>query len=142
MIRRPPRSTRTDTLFPYTTLFRSHQRGHVTHRADIDLAARQERHRARKIDGEAALHAAEDHAFDALLGFKLLFKRVPCGFAAGAVARQHSLALRLLPAIHETFDFVAHRKLGPPAGRAEFPNGPPALPHEGDNTPSARIFHF
>src|SRR3546814_17593439 len=34
MIRRPPRSTRTDTLFPYTTLFRSTpnrrgaQRGH------------------------------------------------------------------------------------------------------------------
>src|SRR3546814_16279078 len=35
MIRRPPRSTRTDTLFPYTTLFRSDpreyrdDRGHV-----------------------------------------------------------------------------------------------------------------
>src|SRR3546814_7620255 len=29
MIRRPPRSTRTDTLFPYTTLFRSpRQPGH------------------------------------------------------------------------------------------------------------------
>src|SRR3546814_6484719 len=27
MIRRPPRSTRTDTLFPYTTLFRSHRVG-------------------------------------------------------------------------------------------------------------------
>src|SRR3546814_4120411 len=27
MIRRPPRSTRTDTLFPYTTLFRSQGRG-------------------------------------------------------------------------------------------------------------------
>src|SRR3546814_6013686 len=26
MIRRPPRSTRTDTLFPYTTLFRSDKR--------------------------------------------------------------------------------------------------------------------
>src|SRR3546814_12460250 len=26
MIRRPPRSTRTDTLFPYTTLFRSRLR--------------------------------------------------------------------------------------------------------------------
>src|SRR3546814_6384837 len=26
MIRRPPRSTRTDTLFPYTTLFRSPRR--------------------------------------------------------------------------------------------------------------------
>src|SRR3546814_10757828 len=25
MIRRPPRATRTDTLFPYTTLFRSHR---------------------------------------------------------------------------------------------------------------------
>src|SRR3546814_16639190 len=25
MLRRPPRATRTDTLFPYTTLFRSHQ---------------------------------------------------------------------------------------------------------------------
>src|SRR3546814_6840503 len=28
MIRRPPRSTRTDTLFPYTSLFRSHDRCH------------------------------------------------------------------------------------------------------------------
>src|SRR3546814_5514451 len=36
MIRRPPRSTRTDTLFPYTTLFRSrdHQRRLVQHRLD------------------------------------------------------------------------------------------------------------
>src|SRR3546814_8324920 len=29
MIRRPPRSTRTDTLFPYTTLFRSPRRKRV-----------------------------------------------------------------------------------------------------------------
>src|SRR3546814_14972479 len=28
MIRRPPRSTRTDTLFPYTTLFRSPEHEH------------------------------------------------------------------------------------------------------------------
>src|SRR3546814_5087409 len=28
MIRRPPTSTRTDTLFPYTTLFRSYRPGH------------------------------------------------------------------------------------------------------------------
>src|SRR3546814_3902033 len=27
MLRRPPRSTRTDTLFPYTTLFRSYMQG-------------------------------------------------------------------------------------------------------------------
>src|SRR3546814_3590559 len=31
MIRRPPRSTRTDTLFPYTTLFRSIARACVQH---------------------------------------------------------------------------------------------------------------
>src|SRR3546814_13493437 len=30
MIRRPPRSTRTDTLFPYTTLFRSYYRVRLT----------------------------------------------------------------------------------------------------------------
>src|SRR3546814_19717402 len=29
MIRRPPRSTRTDTLFPYTTLFRSRDIEHL-----------------------------------------------------------------------------------------------------------------
>src|SRR3546814_18136290 len=29
MIRRPPRSTRTDTLFPYTTLFRSFGAGNL-----------------------------------------------------------------------------------------------------------------
>src|SRR3546814_14566499 len=29
MIRRPPRATRTDTLFPYTTLFRSHVHGQM-----------------------------------------------------------------------------------------------------------------
>src|SRR3546814_2598868 len=43
MIRRPPRSTRTDTLFPYTTLFRSvlrrlAQRG-GTDDADLELNA-------------------------------------------------------------------------------------------------------
>src|SRR3546814_6741516 len=39
MIRRPPRSTRTDTLFPYTTLFRSVVRSlHETVRRD-DLGA-------------------------------------------------------------------------------------------------------
>src|SRR3546814_1896795 len=35
MIRRPPRSTRTDTLFPYTTLFRSN----VTCLADVLIAS-------------------------------------------------------------------------------------------------------
>src|SRR3546814_19585043 len=33
MIRRPPRSTRTDTLFPYTTLFRSHALANLDRKA-------------------------------------------------------------------------------------------------------------
>src|SRR3546814_17757613 len=37
MIRRPPRSTRTDTLFPYTTLFRSFLGGAVD---TVDIIAR------------------------------------------------------------------------------------------------------
>src|SRR3546814_3671804 len=44
MIRRPPRSTRTDTLFPYTTLFRSLlgrtvDAAHDRHRREDALAA-------------------------------------------------------------------------------------------------------
>src|SRR3546814_3688708 len=39
MIRRPPRSTRTDTLFPYTTLFRSSISGKDGHYGQI-LASR------------------------------------------------------------------------------------------------------
>src|SRR3546814_1003280 len=36
MIRRPPRSTRTDTLFPYTTLFRSGVRCTIPERCGVD----------------------------------------------------------------------------------------------------------
>src|SRR3546814_6323385 len=41
MIRRPPRSTRTDTLFPYTTLFRSDCRLRFRHRLWRTLRAPQ-----------------------------------------------------------------------------------------------------
>src|SRR3546814_2223047 len=36
MMRRPPRSTRTDTLFPYTTLFRSRRAAHELDVVDDD----------------------------------------------------------------------------------------------------------
>src|SRR3546814_1566670 len=38
MIRRPPRSTRTDTLFPYTTLFRSTNRSKESLALDVKHA--------------------------------------------------------------------------------------------------------
>src|SRR3546814_4305304 len=41
MIRRPPRSTRTDTRFPYTTLFRSAQEVATLSLDDIDWRAGQ-----------------------------------------------------------------------------------------------------
>src|SRR3546814_17106393 len=40
MIRRPPRSTRTDTLFPYTTLFRSIKEELDRMRIELDGARR------------------------------------------------------------------------------------------------------
>src|SRR3546814_5574855 len=52
MIRRPPRSTRTDTLFPYTTLFRSHYTG-----IDTDRFAPGDRAAARAVRGMGATPA-------------------------------------------------------------------------------------
>src|SRR3546814_18737838 len=55
MLRRPPRSTRTDTLFPYTTLFRSAQFAGPGHEIQalgvlvLVLAV----HRARHVDGSS-----------------------------------------------------------------------------------------
>src|SRR3546814_4350497 len=45
MIRRPPRSTRTDTLFPYTTLFRS-----------VEDTERSASKGAAEFDAEASMH--------------------------------------------------------------------------------------
>src|SRR3546814_2793850 len=57
MIRRPPRSTRTDTLFPYTTLFRS--RGDAGfHRLGEGRGARQDRPIGRR-QGELHLVSEE-----------------------------------------------------------------------------------
>src|SRR3546814_2667078 len=47
MIRRPPRSTRTDTLFPYTTLFRSQP---LDGRAHLRVVPVRERHRVAAVD--------------------------------------------------------------------------------------------
>src|SRR3546814_5393477 len=49
MIRRPPRSTRTDTLFPYTTLFRSRSRP-TGHRICLRIGVVDDRFRQGWID--------------------------------------------------------------------------------------------
>src|SRR3546814_14582196 len=62
MRRRPPRSTRTDTLFPYTTLFRSLDAAAiaVAGRARVQPAGRGDRHDVVGIDPDRA--AAGDAA--------------------------------------------------------------------------------
>src|SRR3546814_1856608 len=62
MIRRPPRSTRTDTLFPYTTLFRSaagarERRQHDPHRRTADASAQCQWRRP----GDGAAVRSEEH---------------------------------------------------------------------------------
>src|SRR3546814_5610175 len=52
MIRRPPRSTRTDTLFPYTTLFRSVRAGQgrrACRRGELEGRQGRAAHRAERI---------------------------------------------------------------------------------------------
>src|SRR3546814_11603347 len=83
MIRRPPRSTRTDTLFPYTTLFRSGRPEHVLGTASVvsgpygptlsvsgerddavlaDAVARLLRSLPAGIYGPASIHGPDGHA--------------------------------------------------------------------------------
>src|SRR3546814_6344089 len=60
MIRLPPRSTRTDTLFPYTTLFRSHV-AHSGGGAALLVSPHRPAHCAvvyRKVTGDARLAVA------------------------------------------------------------------------------------
>src|SRR3546814_7796156 len=59
MIRRPPRSTRTDTLFPYTTLFRAPYRGGRGPGGDRRRAAREIHQHRRDARRDRALKRAQ-----------------------------------------------------------------------------------
>src|SRR3546814_4545853 len=89
MIRRPPRPTRTDTLFPYTTLFRSRREGGV---AD-DVGEQRERGREIGLQGEqrniGAVHAClgRDDRAQPLLLF---------GDVDGARSEEHTSELQSL----------------------------------------------
>src|SRR5260221_1033186 len=97
-----------------------HQRRDVANRADIDLRARQERHRAIEIDGEAALDLIEDDAVHLLVVVERLLELAPAFLAARLVARQHGLAERVLDAVEKHLDLVADLEIGLAAGPCEF----------------------
>src|SRR3546814_10272024 len=67
MIRRPPRPTLTDSLFPYTTLFRSGIVGHAD-RAVANAVRAQPRKLAAQGHDRGGLDAAVDRGGDALAG--------------------------------------------------------------------------
>src|SRR3546814_12927230 len=61
MIRRPPRSTRTDTLFPYTTLFRSPA-------MTVEVWRRSRLHPLEEVGGEVAFGERRQDDDDQLAG--------------------------------------------------------------------------
>src|SRR3546814_3392485 len=79
MIRRPPRSTRTDTLFPYTTLFRS-----AAH--DQDRLWRKKLGRPGRLVSEPQRDEA-DHALSA---------QTACGNAGRLRSEEHTSELQSL----------------------------------------------
>ena len=91
------------------------------------MAAGQEGHGAVEIDGEAALDAVEDHAFDALAGFVLLLEPRPALFAPRLLARQHGLAHGVLDALEIDIDLVADGEIGRTSGDAKFFQGDAAF---------------
>src|SRR3546814_13646339 len=106
MIRRPPRSTRTDTLFPYTTLFRSNVISAATHEAPYVLDGLTSHGTdLRIVEHYTDTGGATAHVFAlcAMLGFRF------CPRLRDFPAR------RLAPIAPVT----AHPSIPPPLGRSE-----------------------
>src|SRR3546814_5769965 len=67
MIRRPPRSTRTDTLFPYTTLFRSqHDAGQGEQSGDAEPEDRSQRTVGDQLGRRERRDRSEEHTSELL----------------------------------------------------------------------------
>src|SRR3546814_11633473 len=99
MIRRPPRSTRTDTLFPYTTLFRSRRPiPMAVERAVVDALGLEEDRRIVILDrGDqqplGVIGGRRDHRLEPRdMGedaFGRLRMRLPAEDAAAEIGRAH-----------------------------------------------------
>src|SRR3546814_8778313 len=100
MLRRPPRSPRTDTLFPYTTLFRSNGAIYPLYAEPADIPAQTvtlvpgATQRARANDALLGPLVEEERAVGIALA--ILQDRVPASFSEVAPARDR-LVLADLP---------------------------------------------
>src|SRR5690606_1016875 len=109
-----------------------HQRGDVTYRTDINLAARKERNCAVEVDSEAALNATEDAAFNALAFAEFVFKLVPRSFATCTVAAEHCFAVSVFNAVNIDFDFRADSQAMVVFTAGEFAQGNAAFALQAD----------
>src|SRR3546814_17319735 len=87
MIRRPPRSTRTDTLFPYTTLFRS---------SKPQQAARMQGARSAGTAVYKPVHEDSEHRATQQSGRAVGFKRSSQAYNTPGRSEEHTSELQSL----------------------------------------------
>src|SRR5579875_3241167 len=104
-------------------LRRAHQGGHVAHRPNIHLAARQKGYGAAEIHRKAALYPAVDRADDTLARFEGAFKVGPGFFPSGFLARENNGAVLILIALDIKLHGIAGLDVRFLAGRGEFLKG-------------------
>src|SRR3546814_13867796 len=119
MIRRPPRSTRTDTLFPYTTLFRSATRAAGDFLA-LAAGARRHHHFWRALQNRHPVRLDEGVQHEGGAGFPL----APAAVAAVHDERRRRHAVADFAAVAAAFVGVARLcHLPPPGVRSEARRG-------------------
>src|SRR3546814_11070575 len=109
MIRRPPRSTRTDTLFPYTTLFRSVPRAVIIEALEAALASAAKK---RYPDEDVLVRVAinpKDGSYETFRRWEII--------ADDEVMESPSFQLRLMDALDVRADaaigeFIEEQKIG------------------------------
>src|SRR3546814_2737230 len=105
MIRRPPRSTRTDTLFPYTTLFRSEEAAAV---ADIDLRIIEQDLAERADRGQRRAQLVADRREELVLhAVELLEARIGLAQLGGQRLQLARLLLQAVAVLDDLRGFLA-----------------------------------
>src|SRR3546814_15108074 len=96
MIRRPPRSTRTDTLFPYTTLFRSspdfHLHREISGRPNVGAALGEQQIDFRRPAPDALYPCQERDGLFVILRQALQVERARCDLPGEAPCIAYLLA--------------------------------------------------
>src|SRR3546814_20823764 len=104
MIRRPPRSTSTDTLFPYTTLFRSESIDAAVKRAE------KEKSELASFDmlGEAARTAEDARRY--LGSYAAAIARIGRDATPGDPFANHGISIKL-SALHPRYEYLQRQRV-------------------------------